>query len=57
MTEKPIPCICGTRPERYGWARVACYSCHREVLGVNKKNAVQMWNAAMKALRDAKNEA
>ena len=57
MTKKPnlLPCICGKPPNGYGWARVHCPSCTREVSGVDKKDAVIMWNMLMKALTEAKN--
>ena len=58
MTKKPklLPCVCGGTPNKYGWARVHCRLCSREVSGFDKKDAIIMWNAAMKALTEAKDK-
>ena len=57
MTKKRklLPCVCGETPNGYGWARVHCTSCTREVSGVDKKDAAIMWNMLMTSITEAKN--
>ena len=56
MTEKLLPCICGAAPEKYmvrraGW--IYCPAkCINEITGETMKDAIIMWNGAMKALKE-----
>ena len=59
--EKPHPCACGERASTssgdYGVTVYCDGACSHEIIGDTLNEAIIMWNAAMKALRDAKNEA
>lgn len=60
MTEKLEPCVCGAgKPVKDSeptdwWFWVKCEHCLNRVDADRGKKAVVMWNAAMKALREAK---
>lgn len=60
MIETLLPCVCGARAETFtgvSGVTVICDGlCYHEIIGDTMEEVIRMWNGAMSALKEAKND-